>query len=104
MGFSFGGLVAYEMACQLVANGHKVNLVGLLDTYLTAEKQLLSFDQIIHNFFRQSPSQLLEPVKSKINALVTADKYDTDFWPHIWSQHLTKLVAMVINQKVITVG
>jgi aspartate racemase len=85
MGFSFGGLIAYEMACQLVANGHKVNFVGLLDTYLTRGKQRLPYHRIIYNLFRQNPSVLLEKVKSKINDLVTADTYGTDFWPHIYT-------------------
>ena len=33
LGLSFGGLVAYEMAQQLVASGETVNLVGMLDTW-----------------------------------------------------------------------
>lgn len=32
-GFSFGGLVAFEMAQQLVRQGHEVALVALLDTF-----------------------------------------------------------------------
>ena len=32
-GFSFGGLVAFEMARQLVDRGHEVALVALLDTF-----------------------------------------------------------------------
>lgn len=32
-GYSFGGLVAYEIARQLVAEGEKVELLALLDTY-----------------------------------------------------------------------
>jgi thioesterase domain-containing protein len=31
-GYSFGGLVAFEMACRLRASGEDVGLVGLLDT------------------------------------------------------------------------
>ena len=46
-GFSFGGVIAYEMARQLQANGHRVNLVALLDTYLDWEKQLLPLHRII---------------------------------------------------------
>jgi len=30
---SFGGLVAYEIAQLLISQGHKVNFLGLLDTY-----------------------------------------------------------------------
>ncbi len=33
LGFSFGGLVAYEMAQQLSAAGESVNLLGMLDTW-----------------------------------------------------------------------
>ena len=33
LGLSFGGLVAYEMAQQLLASGETVNLVGMLDTW-----------------------------------------------------------------------
>ncbi|HEY8095231.1 MAG TPA: amino acid adenylation domain-containing protein, partial [Methylobacter sp.] len=57
MGFSFGGLIAYEMACQLLANGHRVNFVGMLDTHLTQEKQLLPYHRIIHKLFTQSPGR-----------------------------------------------
>jgi len=85
IGFSFGGVIAYEMANQLLANGHQVNLVGLLDSYLTMEKQLLPLHRIIHNFCRQSPSQLLERVKSKVIDLITPYKYGADFWPHIYT-------------------
>ena len=30
-GWSFGGLVAYEMACHLTAQGHQVGLLALFD-------------------------------------------------------------------------
>jgi len=33
-GYSFGGLIAFEMAKQLVAMGKKVNFVGIVDTYI----------------------------------------------------------------------
>lgn len=85
MGFSFGGMVAYEMACQLRANGHRVNLVGLLDTHLTHEKQPLPYHQIIHKFFRQSPSQLLMLVKNKIKHWLKKEVLDPEFWPHMYT-------------------
>ena len=31
-GYSFGGVVAHEMACQLAAAGHRVDFLGLFDT------------------------------------------------------------------------
>jgi len=33
-GYSFGGLIAFEMSKQLVAMGKKVNFVGIVDTYI----------------------------------------------------------------------
>lgn len=32
-GYSFGGIVAHEMACQLTASGHQVSFLGLFDTH-----------------------------------------------------------------------
>jgi thioesterase domain-containing protein/acyl carrier protein len=32
-GYSFGGVVAHEMACQLVEQGHTVDFLGLFDTH-----------------------------------------------------------------------
>lgn len=32
-GYSFGGVVAHEMACQLVAQGHTVDFLGMFDTH-----------------------------------------------------------------------
>ncbi|MCK9620221.1 MAG: amino acid adenylation domain-containing protein [Methylobacter sp.] len=84
-GFSFGGVIAYEMARQLQANGHRVNLVALLDTYLDWEKQPLPLYRIISKFFRQSPRRLLTLAKNKISGLVVSNKYGTDFWPHIYT-------------------
>jgi len=34
VGWSFGGLIAYEIACRLAAEGERVALLGLLDTAL----------------------------------------------------------------------
>jgi len=85
IGFSFGGLIAYEMAGQLLANGHQVNLVGLLDTYLKEEKRLQPLHRIIRNLFRQGPNRLLASIKSKITDLLTPNEYGQDFWPHIYT-------------------
>lgn len=85
LGFSFGGVVAYEMADQLLADGHRVNLVGLLDTYLTWEQQSLPLHRIINKFFRLSPSQFLELIKDKLTFLATPYIYGTDYWPHLYT-------------------
>ncbi|MGZ5017294.1 MAG: thioesterase domain-containing protein [Methylobacter sp.] len=84
-GFSFGGVIAYEMARQLQENGYRVNLVALLDTYLDWEKQWLPLHRIIYKFFRQSPRRLLSLAKNKITDLAISNKNGTDFWPHIYT-------------------
>jgi thioesterase domain-containing protein/acyl carrier protein len=81
IGFSFGGLIAYEMACQLLTKGQQVNLVGLLDTFLTNEKQLRPLHQMIYRF----PSRVLELIKSKTADLLEPNKTSTDFWPHLYT-------------------
>ncbi|WP_394824378.1 non-ribosomal peptide synthase/polyketide synthase [Pendulispora albinea] len=37
-GYSFGGLIAYEIASQLIDLGHEVEFVGLLDTYRSVHR------------------------------------------------------------------
>jgi amino acid adenylation domain-containing protein len=86
IGYSFGGVIAYEMACQLVANGHQVNLVGLLDTCLTkGESTKLPLSWVIHKFIRQTPSQFMARVKDKIEWLLMPKELSTDFWPHTYT-------------------
>jgi aspartate racemase len=63
-GFSFGGLVAYEMAQQLLARGEEVGLLVLFDTY---------------------PSDLKSVTASLVNLLLTPS------WRH-WSHDLPKAV------------
>ncbi|HEY8160638.1 MAG TPA: amino acid adenylation domain-containing protein [Methylobacter sp.] len=84
-GFSFGGVIAYEMARQLQANGHRVNLVALLDTYLDWEKRLLPLHRIIYKLVQHSPGRLLTLAKNKITDLATSNKNGADFWPHIYT-------------------
>jgi thioesterase domain-containing protein len=38
-GYSFGGVLAYETACQLVDRGRQVKLVALIDTGLSRDRQ-----------------------------------------------------------------
>jgi thioesterase domain-containing protein len=37
LGYSFGGLVAYEMAVQLIAGGYRIGLLGMVDTSLVSQ-------------------------------------------------------------------
>ncbi|MGZ8941903.1 MAG: non-ribosomal peptide synthetase [Methylobacter sp.] len=85
LGFSFGGIIAYEMACQLAANGCQVSFLGLLDTHLKTEKQRLPLYQIIQKLFGTSPGGLLEMIRNKITDQARSYKYGADFWPHIYT-------------------
>lgn len=86
IGFSFGGVIAYEMACQLVANGHKVNLVGLLDTYLIEEKKYrLPLHLIIYKLLTLSPKELFLMGINKIKYSLTPKNDSTDFSPHVYT-------------------
>jgi thioesterase domain-containing protein/acyl carrier protein len=46
-GFSFGGLVAFEMAQQLLVQGEAVGLLALLDTYADKSKALLPLGRLL---------------------------------------------------------
>lgn len=44
-GFSFGGVVAFEMARQLTKKGSKVSIIALLDTYVDSSYYYASYSQ-----------------------------------------------------------
>ncbi len=54
MGYSFGGIIAFEMAKQLISAGKEVQLVGILDTFVSSHwyKTTLS-NKIISKVLRQ---------------------------------------------------
>lgn len=54
-GYSFGGVVAHEMACQLEKLGHAVEFVGLFDTHNpTAPARSYSLPERLRVFWRQN--------------------------------------------------
>jgi len=73
-GVSFGGSVAFEMAQQLVAQGQKVALLALLDTYSSeALKPMPSSDRLSahwSNFLQLGPIYLLEKVKENVKGKI----------------------------------
>lgn len=67
-GFSMGGLVAYEMAQQLVAAGENVGLVVLFDTYATNPKSVNESlkDLLLHptwTHIKRLPSELRKKLR-----------------------------------------
>lgn len=79
MGHSFGGLVAYEMSQQLVAQGQQVGLLAVFDTLIIeSNRKLLLLRQRLSNLLRLSPPELLERIKSKFFEL----RYGNQYLPH----------------------
>lgn len=52
LGYSFGGVVAYEMARQLIAAGQQVRLLALLDSRLVIEPKLLPLGKVARNVLK----------------------------------------------------
>jgi len=68
-GYSFGGVVAHEMACQLVEAGHEVVFLGLLDTHNPAAPHVENnFPKRIAAFWRNNSETPLAPRVMKLAA------------------------------------
>ncbi|MCU0748413.1 MAG: amino acid adenylation domain-containing protein, partial [Akkermansiaceae bacterium] len=66
-GYSFGGVVAHEMACQLTKLGHKVEFLGLFDTHNpAAPARAYSMGERLRVFWQQSAG---EPFFTRIGQL-----------------------------------
>lgn len=69
-GISFGGIIAYEMAQQLVAQGEKVAVLALFDTILpSAYKWLPWYDRLgVHwkNLWHVGPAYILEKAQNNL--------------------------------------
>src|SRR5262249_30812166 len=74
LGASFGGLVVYEMAQQLIAMGEKVALLVLFDTYfpiLTHYQRLRShLDNLSQNGVKNYFKELMRALNNRINRKV----------------------------------
>lgn len=73
-GYSFGGIVTFEMAQQLVANGDKVGLLVLLDTtwrYWEKSKPASTFGGMVRHYGRRvadlfrSPEELVDVIGNR---------------------------------------
>jgi len=77
-GYSLGGIVAYEMAQQLRANGEPVGLLALLDTYagnlssISSTVLRLLLHPSAQTLFRDLPSIATETVERRIKSLLTS--------------------------------
>ena len=85
MGLSFGGLVAYEMAQQLVAQGQQVAFLALFDSYIEVRGKLLPLPQMLSNLLRLSPAEWLERIKKRMEMKLIRLRYGDQYLPHIYN-------------------
>jgi amino acid adenylation domain-containing protein len=72
VGHSLGGLIAYEMACQLAEVGEKIEFLGLLDCEAPDPAQKprrLPLARVALNLLRTPPKLLLRRLNKKIEAV-----------------------------------
>jgi amino acid adenylation domain-containing protein len=85
IGHSWGGTIAYEMARQLVAQGHEVDLLALLDTYLQKSIwKVLPLAQRLKNIRQIGLLGLIKRLKLKleIKFYPVNDKYSSSDIAH----------------------
>jgi thioesterase domain-containing protein/acyl carrier protein len=86
MGLSFGGVVAYEMAQQLVIQGQQVAFLGLLDTFIEYSLTFLPLHQRFSKLFQLTPFELLRRIKNKIEKKFVKD--DNKYSPYVYKPNL----------------
>lgn len=76
MGFSFGGIVAYEIAQQLIAQGRQVALLALFDSCLYSKQtaEVLPLTRRLTNILRLSPDEVAKKVKSRVKMIFNQPK------------------------------
>jgi amino acid adenylation domain-containing protein len=73
-GYSFGGVIAFEVARRLLADGHRVDFLGLLDTRrwdLVDEP-----DPRFHRFLEEEPNWRLDWLKILVSTLVRRGQFN----------------------------
>ena len=63
IGYSFGGLLAFEMACQLQKQGHKIPFLILIDSYSPLAKESIIWEKTLFGVIRKN---ILGPLRRKL--------------------------------------
>jgi len=63
LGLSFGGVIAFEMARQLAAQGQEVGMLALIDSYISRVKRRLPLRLMAANFMKLGPAEFVRRVK-----------------------------------------
>ncbi len=82
IGLSFGGVVAFEMAQQLNAQGQQAAMLALIDSYLTPAASLLPPHLIVANLIKSRPRQVLGKMKNRARQ-VKAKLNKNTYQPHV---------------------
>ncbi|MBS3026577.1 MAG: amino acid adenylation domain-containing protein [Dolichospermum sp. DET50] len=103
MGSSFGGVLAYEMAQQLFAQGQQVSLLALFDSSIQKSNlKLLSFSHWLTLLWNLGFSEFWKKakfrMKSKFSQLISrylspmnrTNPFDSQYFPHIFNEDLIK--------------
>jgi aspartate racemase len=98
MGLSFGGVIAYEMAQQLVIQGQQVAFLGLFDTLIEDSLTFLPLHQRFSKLFQVTPSELLRKIKTKIKGKLV--KHDNKYLPHVYNPNLLRIMREAYTPQV----
>ena len=76
MGYSFGGLVAYEMAQQLLVKGEQIGFIALFDTYTKWAEKLPMKQRLINIFSFPSKSLkiIIKTIQNKLQNILKSIK------------------------------
>ncbi|WP_036479318.1 amino acid adenylation domain-containing protein [Myxosarcina sp. GI1] len=83
MGISFGGIIAFEIARRLIARGHEVKFLGLVDTYYPRSNtafQDFSLQQRMLAHLQKVRTKGLSHVKNRIKWRLGATANNTLYW------------------------
>ncbi len=105
MGLSFGGILAYEMAQQLIAQGQQVSLLALFDSRIKkGNRKLLPFSHRLTLLWNLEFPEFWERakfrIKTKFSQLIARDvpttnrtsPLDYQYLPHIYNSNPIKLL------------
>lgn len=85
-GYCFGGLVAYEMAQQLTAQGHQVSLVALIDSNVPGAVVQIQYTTVSKAFLDRLTGIKQNGIKQELDYIVKrlTDIWNINIWQPIW--------------------
>lgn len=93
-GYCFGGLLAYEMAQQLTAQGKEVALVAMIDTAVpgaVVQKKHTLRDKVNNSVLILQEEGIVAEVQHIVNR--TTDRFKLDVWHPLWGKMQKRYVA-----------